>query len=971
MPDAELNDLKRAAGRQSYHGWPLRNGDFSRDEFTRQTVRPDWHCHLPPGVTVRREDSESWDPIIKGDDGDELWRPGTVTLQADQASRTDLWQDVRLPPGDYAFRVEARTTPDALLTISAAGSEATYSGANWSETTMDFSVKDGGLVRVQLASQRLGEVQLRDVRIDVRRVSSAAVGLADGRTLGALVLPEGATEAEQYAAWELQKHIFRMTGKTPGVTGRDESAEGVRIRIGRAAGEATLVRLDGLADDSYIVVYRKDDILLAGNNDRGTLYAAYDFLKQQGCGWYWPGPSGEVVPQRETLQMAEGTRVESPDWLLRGMDNKRPDWDASGWRDINVDDYIDWLVRNRQNALLASGALTIDFGKWRGGSYVLRTNHSLNRFWLKAATPAKAARAFWWENATPIKEEWAPLVAGVRKPFFPAGRPNMACTSNRELRDRTVHIISEFFRQRPEATIFGLNADDEPASWCECPNCRAQDADKGTGAWHSEGGEPPLPMTDRWLNYVNEVAARVAEVYPDRLIETYIYASTRPVPERERVHPNVMVRFCFYPGLSPYGKPLRNHSCKANAELHRLLAGWRQAGAQNMCLYDYDNHRYEDSVFTWFYRMTDSMRTFNSDWAFRHYLAEQHNLISAASYMMYNVRARLLWDSTTDYLSVIREVCAQLHGPVADTVYEYYRHMDQVVLDYWQKHFGSTSITGHELLALKEYSFADMEAGQALLDKAWEAAGDDATLRSRLARLRFGHAMSTLVLAMTAHIVEERELTREDEQQAQAAWQLARDLRTEYDILGSIRLNHHLESFYVVPRIGRELFAFPIAWQFKKDPKDQGLKEKWCQAIPDSSWVDIRTDDFWTGQGHEYHGVAWYSVEFSLPEEIRAALRKAAEAEAGAAVLTTGGPAPALHFGGVDGFADIFLDGKKIGEQEKDPSEMWRKPFAIRLSREVSQAFAREGKHRLAVRVKKESHGAGIWKPVRIVILAD
>ena len=286
---------------------------------------------------------------------------------------------------------------------------------------ISFSVEKAGEVRVELKTAKPGLARVRNARINVGRLNSSSVALDGGRTLGSIVLPEDATDAEQYAAWELQKYIFQMTGKTPGVTGRDETDNGVRIRIGRAVGEETLARLDGLDLDSYIITNRQDAILLAGNNDRGTLYAAYDFLKKQGCGWYWPGPSGEVVPQRRSLRAPDEIQIESPDFLLRGLDNKRPDWDHGSWRAINEDDYIDWCVRNRMNAALLSAHGTIDFGKWRGGSYVLRTNHTMG--------------IFWWKDGKPIKPEWAPLVAGQRKPLHHSKRRNPG--RGRSRNDRT------------------------------------------------------------------------------------------------------------------------------------------------------------------------------------------------------------------------------------------------------------------------------------------------------------------------------------------------------------------------------------------------------------------------------------------------------------------------------------------------------------------------------------------------------
>ena len=87
--------------------------------------------------------------------------------------------------------------------------------------------------------------------------------------------------------------------------------------------------------------------------------------------------------------------------------------------------------------------------------------------------------------------------------------------------------------------------------------------------------------------------------------------------------------------------------------------------------------------------------------------------------------------------------------------------------------------------------------------RAWSEVGDDARLKDYVVRVRFGHAMSTLIMAKTAgdkRKVEEvapgwRKMTLETKQQAREAWQLARDLRDEYGLPGSRRLNALLKSF--------------------------------------------------------------------------------------------------------------------------------------------------------------------------------
>ena len=151
-----------------------------------------------------------------------------------------------------------------------------------------------------------------------------------------------------------------------------------------------------------------------------------------------------------------------------------------------------------------------------------------------------------------------------------------------------------------------------------------------------------------------------------------------------------------------------------------------------------------------------------------------------------------------------------------------------------------------------------------------------------------------------------------------------------------------LKTFYYPPAIeeSRSVIELPEIWDFKKDPADVGIAEKWFEDDIDESWVEISTSQAWTSQdpGRGYHGVAWYHVRFAPPASV----------EKGDGLM--------LYFGAVDGVADIFLNGVKIGEQHVAEGVMWDKPFTIPLPANLDPA----GTHHLLVRVEKDTFAAGI-----------
>jgi hypothetical protein len=922
--------------------FPLRNGDFSRLGHANGTPA-DWGFLSQTGQYQLQVEPATADA------------PAGVRLKAIQPGRGVLYQDILLLPGSYVLRLEARTEGGGrALMLAADATSPLFGDVSWGPFEVPFTMGAEPRVRIHLYAIGSGSVSFRGVRIDIKELVSAPVPCERGAVLGKIQVPPDATAAESYAAYELQRVLQRLTGRTPGLEGRDRTAAGRAVRVGRAAGAAALERLKALPPDSYLLATAADDsLLLAGNTDLGTLYAVYDFLRLQGCGWYTVGPTGEVIPKREALALPGPDVLESPDWTVRGLFEHRQQWRPDGgWEYPHSDDYIDWAVRNRLNAFWARYADTIDFGAYRGHGLLLRTNHSWGQFWLGAGNK-------------PLQEDWAPLVNGKRQPLHVSGRPNLACTSNPAFREHVTATVLAFFRSSPQTCSYGVNADDEPAFWCECAACRAQDPDAGKGPWVlDKNGMPKLAMTDRALNFVNQVAAGIAPEFPDKQVEMYGYGSTREAPTRERVHPNVLIKYAYWPS-TPLGISLSDTTIEYNRRVATYLDGWRQAGAQHFGLYDYGHFTQPDIPIFWFANVVDSLRLFHERWGFRHYLGENDSIFWP-SMMLYNVRARALWDSKVDYHAVIQEVCRGYFGAAAEPMQRYFTSMDDALQVYGQRlkqtaqdtpppaaPAGDATLTGDPLstysaLQLLEYDLGAMQSGRDLLEQASAVAATDPALQARLAPLRFGHAVMTMVVAQ-----RDQPATAAAVATARAAWESAKDIRQRYNLRIDRGTGVALNVFYFPPVVERALLELPLEWRFRTDAQDAGLQANWAGVAADAAWTPIRTDRAWTEQGHAYHGVAWYTVTFQLDEAARQALAERP------------GRRASLVFGAIDGDADVFLDGNKIGEQKQDVGFMWDKPFAV----DLPETFAVAAEHRLTVRVRKDLYAAGIWRPVTVALL--
>ena len=920
---------------QGLREWPLRNGAFRSPQGHGRAGEL---AGLPNGWSLH---SESGQHKAAMGPSEFLHRAGAI-VSTIEAGHAVLAQEVFLLAGDYRLVVEvmeegySRRSGDIELSVTAAGErlagQRVRVGNSWAQLTLDVSVPTGkASVGLGCIAPAGNAVKFRSAQLTVKRLHSSPAPLADGRQVGAVILPANASLAEEYACYELQRYVHRMTGAMPGLQGRDAVCDGVRIRLGASADAAIVRKLEGLATDSYVTQIAESEITLAGNTARGTLYAIYDFLAQQGCRWVMPGELGEVVPKRESLSRPK-SKTESPDYQCRGFMVMLQDFYPTGgqgsWRFIDFDAYYDWFLRNRLNGFWGGGTQSHDMGAHRGHSWVQVLNHSYNAI--------IAPQDEYFKD----HPEWYPLVNGKRIPVCNLGPQfnNQLCVSNQSLRDYTVELVVAYFKDHPETVAFPLSPMDGPSFWCECDECKALDPPGIDWSEHVSKGHV-TGMADRALNYANEVAQRVSDVFPDKLIEMYAYGYTLDAPVREKAHPNVIIKYANLSGgrgTGPLGESIMAQDVSIWQQWRETLDGWNRAEAQ-LAFYNYLEWEHPDVSLFWFYNTADTLKHLNREYNFRALLGETENN-QYVSVMLYNILARTVWDVDTDYREVVRDVCDRFYGRVADEMFDYNMMMSDAIdkSTEWQK-------PGWRPNEHLDLSLDVLAAGQQVLDRAWAKAAGDAMLARRLARAGFGHACLTYVRTLS-----EKDKTYASADAARTAFDMANRLRGEHDIMVKLTTVPLLEKFFYPQVTGRVVLSLPDVWDFKKDPQDVGVGEQWFKKRIDASWQKIRITQDWTAQpvGMGYHGVGWYRTRFSLPPEC---------AEGNALVI---------YFGAVDGYADVYLDGREIGGQRADVGLMWDKPFTVSLPGDIDLGRP----HDLVVRVRKDSFAAGIWKPVNIAL---
>ena len=188
-----------------------------------------------------------------------------------------------------------------------------------------------------------------------------AILVENGVPRGAIQVDGGADEHHRFVAGEIQRYVELLTGgRLPIVTELDAAPAGGMILVGgpRANGavrdlvDRGALDLGGLtADGAYVLKSVELDgrgcVVVAGRDDAGTMYAAYELLERLGVVFQL---TGDIVPERVAdLVLPELDVAEAPARKFRGVHV----WHAYSWH-MGMEDYrrlIDQLAKLKMNVL--------------------------------------------------------------------------------------------------------------------------------------------------------------------------------------------------------------------------------------------------------------------------------------------------------------------------------------------------------------------------------------------------------------------------------------------------------------------------------------------------------------------------------------------------------------------------------------------------------------------------------------------
>ncbi len=678
---------------------------------------------------------------------------------------------------------------------------------------------------------------------DARAAAGSGVLVKGGKPLATVVVdappipPKKGKKApapsgESGAARILVEWVKKITGAELPVAEKPP-ADGPVVYIGKAAERAGL-KLDDIASptkEGVRIQVGDGRVLIAGQSPDATTKAVTRFLEELGCRYFMDSPLGEVFLRSPDLEVQPVAIAEKPGLLYRNP--KGPTWRSDYWKTWN-------------------GAGGEDFAH----------SHSWGRY---------IPKGLFAEHP----EYFAQATDGSRR------NGDWLCTSNAGVR--------EVFATGVVAAINGgsKNPSISPPDgrgYCQCAICKAQDDPKVT-----EPSSGTVSVSTRFADFFDDVARRVAKVYPDSVLNFYVYADyTQPPVRKKKLAPNLCaviapIRYCR---LHAIGDP----ECPSRKQQLEMIDGWSRV-ASRLGYYNY-MYNLADATLPMF-KFTPCKIDFP-------YLAEKHlafmTIEVLSNWYIYGpqiyLSLRMAYNPKLDATALMDDYYAKFYGPAAAAMKSYWTAIDTATA---KLHNHSGGFYG----LASAYDPDLIRACESALSQARKAAGNEPAYSERVAMHAAGFQNVLDYLGITS---------------AMAKADFA-DAKRIYDAM-TRRIDGLIEKKQANPEYGksylrrflsrtiegglaataapnRTLAVLPDEWRFRTDDADRGEEQNWFAAdTDDSKWKRVRSySATLSSQGLPENTVLWYRTKFKVPDA--------------SAPLS-------LVFAEVDGDATVYVNGKKL-----------------------------------------------------------
>ena len=308
-----------------------------------------------------------------------------------------------------------------------------------------------------------------------------------------IVTSQFADRAELYAASELQKYLYESLNVYIPYFSDRCLKRGKEIYIGKTARDiGKNLSFEDVGEEGFVIqTLDNQELLIAGNSGRGTLYGVYAFLEKF-LGFRRFSKDVERINHGENLEIEPCRIVENPAFEYRDV------YTRTGW-------HTEFAVKNRLN-----GSVAVIPKEMGGKTGFFNSHHSFFDL-VPPKFYAEAHPEYYSQNAG---EE--------------SGK--QLCLSNPDVYDIARKQLVQWIVHNPECRVFSVGQNDN-GGYCRCEKCRKTD---------EENGGPSGSV----IAFVNKLARSIKNEYPHVLLHTFAYRYSRKAPAALKVEDNVIVRLC-------------------------------------------------------------------------------------------------------------------------------------------------------------------------------------------------------------------------------------------------------------------------------------------------------------------------------------------------------------------------------------------------------------------------------------------
>ena len=737
-----------------------------------------------------------------------------------------------------------------------------------------------------------------------------------GKPCAAIVVSSDAIPAEKTAASELAKHFKLVTGADfPIVSSVKQARQGACIFIGQTKSVKEMMPcfdFSKLGRDGIVIRKVGNNLVLAGDRPRGTLYAIYTFLEDNvGCRWW--APDASYMPKKPTLSVRVKDVTYTPPFMCREAFNKNV-----------IGQNPEFAVKLKLN------------GHHQNIPPELGSHYAILG-WCHTFSQLIPPEKYFTDHP-----EWFSEIKGKRMNGY-----LQLCLTNEEMRKELTKNALEWIKKNPDAGIISI-AQNDAGGACQCPKCRAIVEEEG-----AESG--PI------IRFVNAVAEDIEKQYPDFLVETLAYQYTRKAPAKVKPRQNVVVRLCSIE--CDFSKPL---TAPSNEAFYKDLQDWKAISPQ-LYVWDYTvNYMNLLTPYPNWRVLAPNVRLFAKSNVIG--LFEQgdgYNPDANFAPLRTWLLAHLMWNPKLDENKLMDQFLNGYYGAAG----KYMREYIDLICDSAEKS-GKPIPCFHT-----DFSFLTPEVlnkATAIFDAAEKAVqGDDELMR----RVKLQRAAVYLAMVITPagedtlapkgleQVLDKffaiaepsgniymQEGTVMSAQFRQYLKDVSQGKPTSgFDVRKASQSQNYADekAFAELYKTMTEVYDFPKdGWKFKRDRSAIGFDNGWYKTdFDDSAWRDFSIAKFWEEQIGDYNGVAWYRKKFTAPQ-----------IEPGKKVY--------VAIGAADDYAKVWLNGKYLGEQHLPIAIGWNVAFAL----DATEALKPGQENVLAVQVEYPGALGGLWKSVKLMV---